>query len=152
MEVRIMSWIRIWVHLVFSTLNRDPLITKELKERLFTHIRDNALKKDIWLDRTGGGCEHVHCLISLKGEQTISKVAQLIKGESSLWLNKNYFSHSKFNWQDDYWAVSVSESHVEQVRSYIENQEDHHKNRTFKEEVDEFMSKYGWSIVNKYKT
>ncbi|MCX7798305.1 MAG: IS200/IS605 family transposase [Melioribacter sp.] len=143
-----MSWVRVWIHLVFSTKNREPyLITKELREKVFQHIISNAKEKQIWIDTVSGYKEHIHCLISLNKEQTISKVAQLIKGESSYWINKNKLTKTKFIWQDDYWAVSISESHVDKVRQYIMNQEEHHRARTFAEEVDEFMKKYGWNLI-----
>jgi len=77
-------------------------------------------------------------------EQSISKVSQLIKGESSFWINSNKLADRKFAWQDDYFAVSVSESQVKQVVKYIQNQEAHHANKSFTDEVDEFMEKYGW--------
>jgi REP element-mobilizing transposase RayT len=95
-----------------------------------------------------GWTDHIHCLISLGREQSISKVAQLIKGESSNWINKNNLTKSKFIWQDDYWAVSVSESHLLSVRDYIKNQEEHHKKVTFNDEIEMFMKKYGWKIIN----
>ena len=140
-----MSWVRIWVHLVFSTKNRETFLnSKELRKKVFQHIKQNAKEKDIWLDCVNGYSDHAHCLISLNKEQSISKVAQLIKGESSFWINQNNLIEGKFIWQDDYWAVSVSESHLEQTRQYIFNQEEHHSKITFKEEVDEFMKKYGW--------
>jgi putative transposase len=99
------------------------------------------------MDCINGYSEHVHCLISLGREQRLSYVAQLIKGESSFWINKNKLTRSKFAWQDDYYAVSVSESHVEQVRVYIKSQEDHHKLKSFEEEIEVFMKKYGFSVV-----
>lgn len=143
-----MSWVRIWVHLVFSTKNREPFLnSKETRKKVFQHIKQNANEKDIWLDSVNGYADHAHCLISLNKEQSISKVAQLIKGESSFWINKNNLVEGKFIWQDDYWAVSVSESHLEATRQYIFNQEEHHRKATFKEEVDEFMKKYGWHIL-----
>ena len=142
-----MSWVRVWVHMVFSTKNREPYLQKEIREQLLLHIKENASKKEIWLDCVNGYSEHLHCLISLGREQTISKVAQLIKGESSFWLNKNRFIKSKFIWQDDYWAVSVSESHLKLIRDYIRTQEEHHKKRTFNDEINEFIEKYGWSII-----
>lgn len=83
-------------------------------------------------------------MIPIGKDQSISKVAQLIKGESSFWINKNKLTDQKFSWQDDYWAVSVSESHLESVRNYIKQQEEHHKVKPFSEEVDDFMKKYGW--------
>lgn len=79
-----MSWIRIWVHLVFSTKEGFPFLNPlELREKVFKHIKQNAETKGIWLDNIGGYNNHVHCLISLGSEQSISKIAQLIKGESS---------------------------------------------------------------------
>jgi REP element-mobilizing transposase RayT len=76
----------------------------------------------------------------------MSGIVQLIKGESSFWINQNKIVSGKFAWQDDYWAVSVSESHVNQVRNYIQNQEEHHRTKSFEEEIDEFMLKYGWKF------
>lgn len=119
------------------------MITPEIRKGVFNHIAENAKEKDIWLDIIGGHKDHVHCSLSLGKEQTISKVVQLIKGESSFWINKNDITPQKFSWQDDFWAVSVSESHIDSVRNYINNQEEHHRKKTFDEEVDEFMRKYG---------
>ena len=73
---------------------------------------------------------------------------QLIKGESAYWINKNHGTDTKFEWQNDFWAASVSPSGLDRVREYIKNQEDHHSRRTFKEEIDEFIEKYGFE---KYK-
>jgi len=144
-----MSWVKIWVHLVFSTKSRIPFLNSiELREKVFMHILENARQKDIWLDTINGHQEHTHCLVSLGKEQTISKVAQLIKGESSFWINKNKLIPQKFEWQDDYWAVSVSESHVSNVQKYIATQEQHHEIKSFKEEMDEFMEKYGWNYIS----
>jgi len=143
-----MSWVRVYIHMVFSTKNREPFLnSNELYKQVFQHIKQNAEEKDIWLDCVNGWHEHAHCLISLGKEQNISKVAQLIKGESSFWINKNKLTENKFVWQDDFWAVGVSESHLQSVRNYIHNQEDHHSKKTFNDEVNEFMVKYGWSFI-----
>ncbi len=143
-----MSWIRIWVHLVFSTKNREPYLqTAELRKKVFQHIKQNAEEKGIWLDTINGHNNHAHYLISLGREQSISKVVQLIKGGSSFWINQNNLVNSKFVWQDDYWAVSVSESHLNLVRDYIKNQEEHHTVKSFTEEINEFMDKYSWTYI-----
>jgi REP element-mobilizing transposase RayT len=145
-----MSWVRIWVHIVFSTKNREPLLNSaDLRKQVFQHIKKNAEEKGIWLDCVNGYSDHAHCLVSLNREQSISQVAQLIKGESSFWINKNNLVDGKFMWQDDYWAVSVSEKHLESLRHYIFNQEEHHRTATFKEEVTVFMKKYGWEYIDK---
>lgn len=140
-----MSWVRVWVHFVFTTKNRQRILKPhELRKELFEHIKENANKKGIFLDTINGYEEHVHCLISLSKEITISKTMQMIKGESSYWFNRKENIKNKLSWQDDYWAVSVSESHLEKVRNYINNQEEHHRGKTFEEEVKEFIKKYNW--------
>ena len=143
-----MSWVRVYIHIVFSTKNREPFLnSSSLRKSVFQHIKQNASEKGIWLDCVNGYQEHMHCLISLGKEQTISKVAQLIKGESSFWINKNKLTKQKFNWQDDFWAVGVSESHLKAVRNYIYEQETHHKTVPFSQEVDTFMKKHGWQLI-----
>jgi len=134
--------------MVFSTKNREPFLnSSSLRKSVFQHFKQNASEKGIWLDCVNGYQEHTHCLISLGKEQTISKVAQLIKGESSFWINKNKLTKQKFNWQDDFWAIGVSESHLKAVRNYIYEQETHHKTVSFSQELDAFMKKYGWQLI-----
>ena len=142
-----MPFVRIWIHLVWATKKRQPFLTKDIRQKVFVHIRENALKKNIYVDFVNGYTDHVHCLISLNQEQPIAKVAQLIKGESSFWINKNNLCKENFEWQDDYFAVSVSESGVNRVREYIKNQEIHHSAKTFQQEYDEFIEKYGFRVV-----
>ena len=137
-----MGYIKIWVHLVWSTKNRQPLLTADIRKQVFDHIRENAVDKDIYIDFINGYNEHVHCLISPRSGQNIDKILMLLKGESSFWINKNKLCLKKFEWQDEYFAVSVSESAVNRVRNYIKNQEEHHRKRSFQEEYDEFMRKY----------
>jgi putative transposase len=143
-----MSWVKVYVHYVFSTKNRIPFLSsKEIRHKVYEHIIENAKEKDIWLDCVDGYHDHLHCLVSLGRTQTISDVARLIKGESSFWINKHKLTIGKFSWQDDYWAVGVSESDIVKVRNYIYNQEEKHKHTTFSDEVDEFMNKYGWELI-----
>jgi len=143
-----MSWVRVYMHMVFSTKNREPFLnSSESRKDIFQHIKKNAEEKEIWLDCINGYQDHAHCLISLGKEQTISKVAQLIKGESSFWINQQKLTTEKFIWQDDYWVVGVSESHLESVRKYIHNQESHHSKQSFTDEINIFMEKYGWSFL-----
>lgn len=139
-----MPYIRGWIHFVWSTKNREPFLTKDIRQKVFEHIRENAKKKEIYIDFINGYTDHVHCLISLGIDQTLSKIMQLIKGESSFWINKEKLIKSKFEWQEEYFAVSVSESGIDKVREYIKNQEAHHQHKTFQQEYDEFISKYGF--------
>jgi len=143
-----MPYLKIYIHFVWSTKNRFPYLnTIESRQLVWKHIKENAIKKDIYIDFINGYEDHCHCLISSKINQSVDKIMQLIKGESSYWINKNNhlfpnLSGKKFEWQDEYFALSVSESILPRVRNYIKNQESHHKKRTFKSEYDEIIDKY----------
>ena len=145
-----MPFIKIHIHLVFSTLERKPFLnSKDLRIKIWKHIKENAAEKGIFIEMVNGYSDHCHCLISLSSDQNIEKVVQLIKGESSFWINKNNLIKEKFRWQDEYFAVSVSESMVENVRNYIKNQENRHLKKTFSEEYLEFIDKYNFKNVEK---
>ena len=139
-----MSYVKIWLHFVWATKNRQPLISKTLREKLITHINENAKAKDIYIDTINVDKDHIHLLVSLGSSQTVAQVAHLIKGESSHWVNKQKLINGKFDWQDEYFVVSVSESSVKRVRAYIKNQEEHHRYKSFTEEFNEFLVKYGF--------
>jgi len=119
-------------------------LTDEIRQKVFQHIRENTTEKNIHLDFINGYKNHVHCLISLGTDQTMEKIMQLIKGESSFWINKNKLCGGRFEWQDEYFAVSVSETVVESVRNYIANQEEHHRAKSFDEEFEGFMKRAGF--------
>lgn len=141
-----MPFVQVHIHFVWSTKNRYPFLdSKGLRIKLWKHIKENAKEKGIFIDFVNGYTDHCHCLVSLGTDQTIQKVMQLIKGESSFWLNKNGLTKEKFEWQDEYFAASVSESILDNVREYIKNQEQHHKNKSFQQEFDEFLSKLGFT-------
>ena len=140
-----MPFISVYIHFVWRTKNGFPFLnSSSLRQVVWQHIKENAALKGVFVDYVSGYSDHCHCLVSLTHDQTISKTMQLIKGESSFWINKNNLCNSKFDWQDEYYAVSVSKSILKNVREYIVNQEEHHKKKTFNEEVDEFVSKYGF--------
>ena len=142
-----MPFVKVYIHFVWSTKNRYPYLnTKEIRTKVWNHIRENAREKGIFIDFVNGYDDHCHCLISLGVDQTIQKVMQLIKGESSYWINKQGLTKEKFEWQDEYFAVSVSESLLDIVRNYIKNQETHHQKKTFQDEYDEFIIKYGFVL------
>ena len=143
-----MSYVRMWVHLVFSTKNRTPLLHREIRCKVQEHIIDNCKDKSIYLSAINGYTDHIHCLISVGKDQNIAKIAQLIKGESSFWINKNRLTEEQFSWQDDYFAVSVSESNLQRVINYIKNQEVHHTKKSFDDEVKEFEKIYGFLVSN----
>ena len=142
-----MSFIKVYVHYVWSTKNRQPLLTDKIRFDVFEHIRENARKKNIFIDFINGYTDHVHCLISLNDDLSLGKIAQLIKGESSHWINKNKLTKTKFEWQDEYLAVGVNDDKIDIVRNYISKQEEHHKTTTFTQEYDKFIKRYGFEII-----
>ncbi|MDE3253834.1 MAG: IS200/IS605 family transposase, partial [Bacteroidota bacterium] len=83
-----MSYTKVYIHYVWSTKNRKPVLIQPFRQRLFDHIKQNALLKEIYLDRINGYHDHVHCLVCLHPQQSLDKVAHLLKGESSFWFNK----------------------------------------------------------------
>ncbi len=143
-----MPFIKVWIHLIWSTKNREKLISKELKPKLLAHIKDNARSKKIYIDSMECVSDHIHTIVSMKGDQSISKIVMLLKGESSFWVNNNKLSKSKFEWQDESICVSVSESVLPKLREYVKNQEKHHKIKTFDEEYKEFIEKFGFRKFN----
>ena len=86
----------------------------------------------------------MHSLISLGTEQTIADIVRLIKGESSHWINQNNLVQGKFEWQHEYFAVSVCESLLDKTRDYIRDQEAHHSKKSFEDEFDLMLKKYGF--------
>ncbi|MBW6535814.1 MAG: IS200/IS605 family transposase [Mariniphaga sp.] len=141
-----MSYVKIWIHAVWTVKNRKPVLTSEIRQEVFEHIHQYTLSKEILMETVGGHNNHVHCLFRLRSNQTIEKVMQLIKGESSFWFNRSGFSKIKLSWQKEYFAVSVSESQVGKVKNYILTQEEHHKNKTWDDEYNEFIEKYGFTV------
>jgi putative transposase len=139
-----MPYIKVWLHFVWATKNREKSFDESFRQKVFDHIKVQAKENNIYIDSVNGYTDHIHCLISLGSDQTIAKIMQLIKGESSHWINKQKFIKSKFEWQDDYFVVSVSDSIVNRVRAYIRNQAEHHKHKSFQDEYDEFIVKHGF--------
>jgi len=132
------------IHIVWATKKRDPSIRKEIRQDLINHIKANAKDKGIFIIIINCHLDHVHCLISLQVDQNVSKIVKQLKGESSHWINQEKLVVGRFAWQEDYFAVSVSESGVERVKEYIRNQEEHHRKKTFDDEYQEFLRVYGF--------
>ncbi len=137
-----MSYVKSWIHAVWGTKETTPVLSKELRQKLFPHLKENARAKGMYIDFVNGYFDHVHCLILINADMSIAKSIQLIKGESSHWINKQKLLSSKFEWADDYFAASISESMIDKVREYIKDQEEHHKKITFTQEYEKFIKKY----------
>ena len=143
-----MPYIKLYVHLVWSTKNRVKYLDSlSLRKKMWQHIHENAHEKGIQLDFVNGYSDHCHCLVSLECDQTLKSVVQLIKGESSFWINQQKIVNGHFGWQDSYFAIGVSESRIEAVRNYIKTQEDHHNRKTWDEECEELLLRHGFVKV-----
>src|SRR5689334_11649872 len=129
-------------HCTFSTKDRRNLITPDLQDRLWPYIggiaRDNGMKALA----VGGVEDHAHVLLSLASTMAIAKAIQLIKGGSSKWVHDEFPKHKDFAWQEGYGAFSIGISQRETTIVYIQNQREHHKKTTFKEEFLAFLAKH----------
>ena len=116
----------------------------EIRKKVWHHITVYAKSKDIRVMAVNGHTDHCHCLVSLTNTQRICEVIQYLKGESSYWINqtgliKDYFISEKFDWQNDYHVESVSPSLLQTVINYIQNQEEHHLDKNFDDELKSFL-------------
>jgi len=123
------------------------MISLSFRPELLKHFRENADEKNIILDDINIHENHVHALINLGKQQNLATIMQYLKGESSFWINNKKILPYHFAWQDDYFAVSVGHSQVEQIRKYIKNQEELHQKMSWEEEVILFMKKYGFEQI-----
>ena len=82
-----MSNVKIWIHAVWGTKNHERVLTKDVRQQLFQHVRENAKEKQIYIDFINGDLDHIHCLLALNADMTIAKVMQMIKGEAAYWAN-----------------------------------------------------------------
>jgi putative transposase len=146
-----MSFVKVYIHFVWSTKNREPFLDSlKIRQKVWQHIKENAKEKGINIDFVNGFSDHCHCLISLDVNQNIHSIVKMIKGESSFWINNscllkdlpNYSGNihaPKFEWQKEYFAISVSESLIQAVRNYIKNQEEHHSKTSFENEYEKII-------------
>lgn len=144
------SYICVHVHYVFSTKNRQKIITPDLEERLWPYMGGIARENKMKALAIGGVEDHVHLLISLPSTLAIAKAIQLIKGGSSKWVTDTFPSHRDFEWQEGYGAFGISASHIEATTFYITNQKEHHRTQTFEEEYKAILRKHGIEYDERY--
>ena len=137
------SYISCLMHCVFSTHQRQKIISQDLQQRLWPFIAGIARENRMKTLAIGGTEDHVHLLISLPATIPIAKAIQLIKGGSSKWVHETFSAHRDFAWQEGYGAFSVSISQIETTIRYIQTQEEHHRKKTFEEEFLTFLKKHG---------
>jgi putative transposase len=136
-----------WVHVVWSTYDKQRVLKEDLRVKLFHHLINLAKELSIHCERLNVQPEHIHMLIILPADKTLADTAIRFKGESSRWINENNLLKGRFRWQRGYGGFSVSASQLEKVKRYIENQDEHHKRKTFTEEYNKWLKQYGIEIT-----
>lgn len=134
-----MPYIDIWIHAVWSTKRRAPILSDSIRKSLFSHMVQVGRLKGIKIDRINGHVDHVHMLFTLTSTQTIADIMHQIKGESSRWINTNRLTSEPFAWQSNYYAIAVNSAGLRAVRLYIDQQQIHHEKRSFRVEQKELM-------------
>lgn len=133
------SFYKIWLHVVFSTKNREPLIIKEKEQTIYNFISDQLSELGCPVRIINGMPDHIHLLFLQNPQKSIAEIIKQIKGSSSHWINQQQIIKHQFAWQTGYGVFSVSESQLEKAYLYIKNQKEHHQKKTFMEEYDEFI-------------
>ncbi|MCD4789169.1 MAG: IS200/IS605 family transposase [Bacteroidales bacterium] len=137
------SHTKIFIHLIWATKNRKRLFKNEFRKELSFHLIEKAKFESIPFISLNVQPEHVHGLINLPSDRCLAEFMQKIKGESSFWINQNKNFLKQFNWQRGYGGYSVSASQLEKVKKYIQNQDEHHRKKSFDEEYEEWKREYG---------
>jgi len=137
------SYSRVWLHVAWATLERRSLLSKNAAARLSQELRRYTDAKDIYMKINYVNPDHVHALIDLPTALSIEEMMQLLKGSSSHWINQNGLVPGKFGWGRGYGVFSVSHSGVDEVAKYIAEQEEHHRKRSYSEDLKLFVERYG---------
>ena len=144
------TYTQIHIQVVFAVKNRNALIAKEWRERLYKYMCAIINDQGHTTLAIGGTENHIHLLFGFCPAQSLSSLILRIKRETSEWINKEGLTKSLFRWQNGYGASSYSKSQLPYVIRYILNQEKHHAKRTFREEYLDCMKKNGIEYDEKY--
>ena len=136
------SFASLHYHLIFSTKNRAPLLSDDVSDPLYAYIGGILRAENGALAAAGGMPDHIHLLVSLGRESSLSDILRQIKGSSSRWVHETFPSRRGFAWQSGYAAFAVSYSLVHRVKHYIATQADHHRTVTFQEEFLAFLRRH----------
>jgi REP element-mobilizing transposase RayT len=137
-------------HVVFSTKYRKNRITPALQEELYKYIGGVVREQKGVLLEIGGVADHVHLLTGFNPTVAVSDVVRLIKTNSSKWVNEKSDTTRKFQWQTGYATFTVSCSQVDIVRRYIQNQAEHHKTLSFRDEFLALLKRHGIEVDMRY--
>ena len=141
---------QIYLQVVFAVKYRQAVIKKEWKHQLYAVIGNIINETKCKTIIVNGMEDHVHCFLALKPVVSISELMKTVKAKSSKYINDHALTPERFGWQEGYGVFSYSQSGVDAVYKYIQNQEEHHKKQNFKDEYENFLKKYQVAYDNQY--
>lgn len=141
---------QIYIQVVFAVKGRNSLIAQSWEEELYKYITGIITNKGQKLIAVNGMPDHIHILIGMKPSCCLSDLVREIKKASNAFVNEKKFSKFKFEWQKGYGAFSYSHSSLDNVIAYIQNQKEHHKNKSFREEYIDFLKKFEVEYKDEY--
>jgi REP element-mobilizing transposase RayT len=141
---------QIYVHIVFAVKGRDNVINSKFKTELYKYICGIVNNNQQKVYAINGMSNHIHILLSIKPNCLLSDLMRDIKASSSKWINTNKYVMGKFQWQEGFGSFSVSQSQLDKVISYIDNQETHHQKLSFKQEYIGLLKSYKIEFDEKY--
>ena len=144
------SLAKVYLHVIFSTKNRGPVLAEEWRDELFRVLGGAANNLGCQSLIVGGVADHVHLLFQLGRTIAIADAVGKIKSTSSAWINQTRVGSIPFQWQGGYAAFSVSQSNLEAVREYVRHQAEHHKKVSFQDELREWLRRYGIEWDERY--
>jgi len=137
------SFNKIWIHFIWETTGKQKVFTQDARKKISEILYDYCKEKNIFMIANYVNADHVHTLIDLPTNLSVEECIKLLKGYSSYLINKNRIVRNKFSWGKGYGSFSVSASQVENVVKYINGQHEHHRVKSFTEEYQLFIEKYG---------
>ena len=144
------SLVKNYVHIIFSTKNRQPFISQTYEDELFKYLGGVCKSLDCTPIQVGGYLDHVHILCLLNKNITIVKLLEELKTSSSKWMKTPANELGNFYWQDGYGAFSVNPSQVDTGSNYIQKQREHHERKSFQDEYIAFLKKYRIDFDERY--
>ena len=144
------TFVSLHYHIIFSTKNREPWISRDIEERVWKFLGGIARQNGMIALQVGGMPDHVHIILGLPATQTVSKAIQLLKGGSSKWIKETFPRMRGFGWQDGYGAFTVSKSNLPDVIEYVQDQREHHRVKSFQEEYLAFLIRHGIEYNERY--
>jgi putative transposase len=144
------TYYQVYIQAVFAVKYREALITKECKSKILSLIGNLINETGCKTIIVNGTEDHVHCFLGLKPTVSISELMKVIKGKSSKYINDHQLTKFRFEWQEGYGVFSYSQSHIDAVYKYIQNQEEHHKRQNFQDEYLSFLDKFKIPFDERY--